>query len=301
MNNDVRTKKRLGTIVKVSNDLARAHWSTESVWEIRIVSAVASLVQESDEDFHTYRIPLTVLGRDFTLGRNYEDIRKAVHRLVKKDVEVKGEGTNFRVYSIFAMCGLENGDVVAGFHPDLKPLFLNLKERFTLYQAKEIMVLPSTYSQKMFMLLKSWGARQDITIPIETLHHTLDTPESLRKNFKDFRRRVLEPAYKEINTATSLHYEWEPVKSARAVAAIRFIFNPQMAMESASKRKTPDEELKELQEKSNHCYEKLQRTKQECILRPRSKTCQYCKERGRMQARDQATKAKQRLLDIEMQ
>jgi plasmid replication initiation protein len=228
---------------------------------------------------------MSILGRDFTLGRNYEDIRKAVHRLIKKDVEVRGEGNNFRVYSIFAMCGLENGNLIAGFHPDLKPLFLNLKKRFTLYQARDIMILPTVYSQKMFMLLKSWAGLPDITIPIERLHYILDTPDSLRKNFKDFRRRVLEPAYNDITTSTSLIFEWTPVKLGRAVNAVRFIFSEKMIQEVTARKKTPDDEIWELQAESNKCYEKYLRKVKECVPRRRSKKCKYCLERGRMYAK----------------
>jgi plasmid replication initiation protein len=286
---EIKSKKKLGTIVKVSNDLARAHWSTENVWEIRVVSAVASLVQDSDEEFHTYSIPLASLGRDFTLGRNYEDIRKAIHRLVKKDVEVKGEGKNFRVYSIFAMCGVEDGELIAGFHPDLKPLFLDLKERFTLYQAKEIMKLPSIYSQKMFMLLKSWVGRTDVTISIVELRNLLNVPDSFRKNFKDFRRRVLEQSHEDINKLTSLHFEWKAVKNGRSVTAIHFIFSDIAKILSTS---LADEEITTLQAKSSKCFEKLQRMGKECVARPRSKICRYCMDRGRMHARNHTASAK---------
>jgi plasmid replication initiation protein len=294
---EVQVKRRLGTIIKVSNDLARAHWATESVWEIRIVSAVASLVSEKDEDFHTYSIPMSVLGKDFTLGRNYDDIRKAVHRLIKKDVEIKGEGNDFRVYSIFAMCGLEKGNLIAGFHPDLKPLFLNLKKRFTMYAARDIMTLPSSYSQKMFMLLKSWAGLPEITIDIEKLHVLLDTPASLLKNFKDFRRRVLEQAQKDITEKTSFFFQWEPVKKQRAVTAIHFIFSVTVAEEkSVIKQKTLENEKKELQVTANRCYYKHLHKEKECAPNERAKKCKYCLEKGLMSRKTKLPK--QKMLEI---
>jgi plasmid replication initiation protein len=272
-----KVKKRLGTIVKVSNDLARAHWSTESIWEIRVVSAIASLVQDSDKEFHTYRLPLAILGQE--IGRHYEDIRNAIHTLVKKAVEIKGDGNDFLVYSLFSVCGVEQGELVARFDPDLKPLFLNLKEQFTLYKASEIMTLPSIYSQKMFMLLKSWKGRSEVTINIDELHKLLDVPESFKKNFKDFRRRVLEQSHEDINALTSLRFDWKSVKSGRAVASIQFIFQEEVI---ETTKRTGDEKIWDLQAKSNKCFEKLRRTNKECAPRQRSKTCQYCQKRGRM-------------------
>ena len=58
----------------------------------------------------------------------------------------------------------------------------------------------------------------------------LDTPESLKKNFKELRRWVLEKAHKDITGLTSLRYEWEPVKKGRAVVAVRFIFSKRRAL-----------------------------------------------------------------------
>ena len=58
----------------------------------------------------------------------------------------------------------------------------------------------------------------------------LNTPESLRANFKDSRRRVLEKAHKDITGLTPMRYEWEPVKKGRAVVAVRFIFSRRRAL-----------------------------------------------------------------------
>ena len=66
----------------------------------------------------------------------------------------------------------------------------------------------------------------------------LDAPESLRKNFKEFRRRVLEKAHKDITGLTSLQYEWEPVKKGRAVVAVRFIFSRRRATPISTKKAT---------------------------------------------------------------
>ena len=66
----------------------------------------------------------------------------------------------------------------------------------------------------------------------------LDAPESLRKNFKELRRWVLEKAHKDITGLTSLQYEWEPVKKGRAVVAVRFIFSRRRATPISTKKAT---------------------------------------------------------------
>lgn len=76
----------------------------------------------------------------------------------------------------------------------------------------------------MFEVLKSWDDKPEITISLSSMHETLNTPESFRANFAEFRRRVLEKAHKDITKETSFSYEWEPVKHGRAVTGVRFIF-----------------------------------------------------------------------------
>lgn len=237
MTHNLMPKSKLGMTVKVSNDFARAYWSPDSVWEVRIVSAIASLVQNTDEEFRTYRLPLNILGEGFALGRNFSSIKRAINNLIDRKVEVRGEGKNFRLYAVFALCGIEDGQLVAGFHPDLMPFFLNLKNRFTLYSPKDIMALPSVYSQRLYMFLRSWAAKPEIIMPLEELHSMLNTTPSLVKKFNNFKSRVLDKAHQDINTLTKLQFEWEAVYEERAVTAIHFFLAPELVKDARDREK----------------------------------------------------------------
>jgi plasmid replication initiation protein len=210
------------------------------------------------------------------------------------------EEINDRLYALVEEVGqgiFQALVVKKGLLPDLKPLFLNLKKKFTMYSAREIMTLPSSYSQKMFMLLKSWSGLPEITIEIQQLHTLLDTPASLEKNFKDFRRRVLEQAHKDIMKTTALFYQWEPVKKQRAVTAIHFIFSETIALEKAQvKQKNLEEELKELRAASIRCYYKYLHQEKECRPNLRNKKCKYCLEQGK---KSHQTQQKQKSLGFD--
>jgi plasmid replication initiation protein len=217
-----------GEIVKKSNAIARARWQPESIWEPRIVALVASKVREDDEDFLTYRIPvaeLTGVSDENLCGNQYRDIAKAIGHLGKATLRIQGnKPRNFRQYNIFAMCGYEDGYLIAGLHPDLKPHFLHLKSQFTAYNLMEYLTLPSAYSQRMFEFIKSWSNAPEVLISVVELHEMLNTPESFRKDFRQFRTRVLAKAHKDITANTSLRYEWEVVKKGRSYVSVRFIF-----------------------------------------------------------------------------
>nr|CRY94039.1 hypothetical protein [uncultured prokaryote] len=216
-------------VVKKSNAIVRARWEPESIWEPRIVALVASKVRADDEDFQTYRIPvieLTGLSDENLRGNQYQDISRSIEHLGKATIRIEGnKPRNFRQYNIFSMCGYEDGYLIARFDPDLKPHFLNLREQFTEYSLTQFLMLPSTYSQRIFEFLKSWSSIPDLIVSVAELHELLNTPQSLRKDFRNFRIRVLEKAHKDITDHTSLSFEWEPVKVGRSVEKIRFIFN----------------------------------------------------------------------------
>ena len=221
-----------GELVKKSNAIARARWQPESIWEPRIVALVASKVRVDDEDFQTYRIPVAELAgcSDEQLsGFQYQEIRKGILHLAKATILIQGEKNprNFMSYPIFSACGYEDGYLIARFDPDLKPHFLGLKGTFTEYSLMQFLTLPSAYSQQMFEFLKSWANVKsgEIIVSVAELHELLNTPESFRKNFTEFRRWVLEKAHKDIHGHTSLKFEWEPLKAGRSVEKIRFFFS----------------------------------------------------------------------------
>jgi plasmid replication initiation protein len=53
-----------------------------------------------------------------------------------------------------------------------------------------------------------------------------------RTNFKELRRRVIDPAVKELSEKNGLIVDWEPTKNGRKVIGLRFRFRPneQMAL-----------------------------------------------------------------------
>jgi plasmid replication initiation protein len=210
------------------NAIAMAKWQPENIWEPRIVALVASKVSTTDEDFSIYKIPIKELldkNSDFTLTQ-YNEITKSIYNLRKATIRITDSTPyNFRQYNIFIMCGYENGFLVAQFHPALKPHFLTLSSQFTAYKLFEYLVLPSTYSQRLFELLHALSSKKTVEIPLQEMHELLSTPKFMRKNFKDFRVRVIEKAKKDIREKTGLDFDWEPIKQGRAVASVRFIFN----------------------------------------------------------------------------
>ena len=232
-------------IVKADNAFFRAKYGMKNTLAGRIFMAFASLVDENDiategrGNFIRYSIPAsTVIGDIDAGGDYYKELKKAAHSLLDQKLFRKIGKNGFQGYTLFATIIYENGIITGEFHQELKPFFLEVKKKFTRLSLNQYLKLPSVYSQQLFGFLQSWHDQPEIEIPVPELHGMLDAPESLRKNFKEFRRRVLEKAHKDITGLTSLQYEWEPVKKGRAVVAVRFIFSRLRATPISTKKAT---------------------------------------------------------------
>lgn len=211
-------------LVKMDNALARASWPEGGQYDLDLVMHIASKIRIDDEDFQTYSFPVSELGYGERLdGRTYQRVKAALERLSKGSIKVEGERKNFYFYSLFSMAGYEDGKIVVRFDPQLKPFFLHLSKNFTSFELFEMRMLPSEYSKRLFLLLKSYASMDECVIDINELHEKLLTPESVRQDFAQFRLRILNKAQKDL--LGTLLFEWEPIKKSRAVTQVLFIFN----------------------------------------------------------------------------
>ena len=222
-------------IVKADNAFFRVRCKVKNIIATRIVMAFASLVDESDlnehERFLEYRIDASSILDGIDAGGNYyNQLREAAYTLIDQKLEQRKHKNHFKVYTLFSTIEYENGIITGKFHSDLLPFFLKLKKQFTRMSLSQYLKLPSIYSQKIFGYLTSWAGTPEVEISVSALHEMLDVPESIKQNFAELKRRVLEKAHKDITGLTSLRYEWEPVKKGRAVVAVRFIFSRRRAL-----------------------------------------------------------------------
>ncbi len=226
-------------LVVHSNALSRARWSVESVWEPRLVALLASKIHSDVEDFKKYAIHISEVfhGREYG-GVNYNEVEKTVDKVMSRVITIH-DATGWNKYTVFSGCRFdkESNILHIGFHPDLKPHYLNLQNQFVKYSLAEFLQLPSVYSQRLYQFLKSWDDKPETPdIPITDLHDLLNVSESAKKNYAEFKRYMLDKAYNDIHKITKLQFEFEPIKTGRKVTAIRFVFAKKRALPVAKKK-----------------------------------------------------------------
>lgn len=211
--------------VKKSNAICRARWSPENVYEPRIVSLLASQIRPEDVDFKEYEIPVADLFANSYGGDNYKKLKSTVENLMSKTITILEENNSYKVFPLFSggEYDSETNILKISINSRIKHHFLDLQTKYTQYNLMEFLTLSSTYSQRLFEYLKSWEDCESTQIAVDELHKILGTLETARKNFAEFKRRILEPALKEINKKTSLEYSWKPIKFKNKVAQVLFI------------------------------------------------------------------------------
>ncbi len=245
-----------GTIVKKHNELVRSRINITSVQGSRILAALIASIRVDEKDFKSpYYLDIrNFLSNDS--GKSYAEIKAVCRELAKSFAEFEMEDPDGDMilveFPFFSRLTYKKGRLEAIFNDIMQGSLLELKGQFTKYNLIDYLTLPTTYSQRIFEILKSWNNRQEVTITLESLHKTLNTPETSRKNFAEFRRYILEKSHKSIIEKTDLYFEWEPIKNGRAVVAIRFIFSKKRALSVAQKKS--DDAIKIQRAKNNAAF-----------------------------------------------
>jgi len=119
----------------------------------------------------------------------------------------------------------QKGWVEVAFFHELAPHLFKLRKQFTTYHLKQATALRTIYSWRLLELLMQFASTGRLHIGLESFWHAMEAPESCRKSFKDLRRRIIEPAIKELKARESLIISWRPKKTGRKVTNLDFSFS----------------------------------------------------------------------------
>lgn len=115
--------------------------------------------------------------------------------------------------------------------PKFVPYLTGIKKQFTSYQLKQASALRSIYSWRLLELLERFKSTGWAEYTIDDFKASMDAPVSL-SDFAQVKRRIIEPAVKELIEKGNWLIQWRPIKAGRKVQSIRFDFsrNPQESL-----------------------------------------------------------------------
>lgn len=124
-------------------------------------------------------------------------------------------------------CDYQDGEgwVRLVWFDEVVPYLVGLKKHFTTYQLQQASALRSIYSWRLLELLSQFKKKGWAEYDVEDFKASMDAPPSL-SDFAQLKRRVIEPAVKELVEKDGWTIEWEPIRGGVwKVNAIRFEFS----------------------------------------------------------------------------
>ncbi|HFZ0539524.1 TPA: replication initiation protein [Klebsiella aerogenes] len=112
---------------------------------------------------------------------------------------------------------------LAWWGPLMKHL-MGLKRQFTSYQLQQASALRSAYSWKLLELLQRFEKNGWAEYSVDDFCESMEATEKQRENFAAVRRKIIEPAVKELTEKDGWLIDWKPIKKGRKVDKLRFEF-----------------------------------------------------------------------------
>ena len=236
-----RTKKNRGIkLIKKSNDLIEARYRFD-IWETRVFTSILSEIEQQDEDFRVYRVYLRDIIKEFNInnGDAYELLRQATHSLMNKKLYVNYEhdgAIREKIYHIIRKADVMksildesrrkvNEYVDISIDPEMKPLLLELKSRFTTYDVQNVVKFKSSYTLRIYEHLKQYEKIGKRTLDIDYLKRIFELATEYPL-FANFYQKVVNPAFRDINEFTDLTItRIEKIKAGKKVESLQFFFH----------------------------------------------------------------------------
>ena len=124
------------------------------------------------------------------------------------------------------------------FAPDVVPLITRLEQQFTSYQLKQVTQLTSKYAIRLYELIIAWREVGKVPqIELNDFRNRIGLENSEYTAMCDFKKRVLEPAIKQINEHTDIVTTYEQHKKGRSITGFSFKFKQKQIRNEAKKDK----------------------------------------------------------------
>ena len=158
----------------------------------------------------------------------YWAVKEALKELLEKPLHIPTDDG-------FIMCNwvsgghyVENqGEVRFMIYPKLRPFLLEAQKKFLKYKLENILNLRSSYSIRLYEILKDWlelhkryGNKAEKIVSLDEFRQILEIPRSYM--FGDIKRQILEKSKKEFEKNTDILFDYEEIKTARKVTHLKF-------------------------------------------------------------------------------
>ena len=220
----------------MSNKLARAHQGL-ILTEKRIVALGLSKIDSRawlDPRRTHFRTEIT--AKEYasyygvTLVTAYEVLTEATRKLYQRNIRFlikpkngKREKAEVNVLWVTQATYFDGeGRIEIYWNPQLLEHISGLRSQFTTYKLKLAKDFKSIHTWRLFELLMTFFVKKKATFEIEDFWRGMELTEKQKSNFGYIRRRILEPAIKEIMDKTHFIIDYNTTKKGKRIISINF-------------------------------------------------------------------------------
>jgi plasmid replication initiation protein len=215
-------------IVK-SNRLVEARYRL-SLQEQKIILTMISKIGKDDEDFKTINFNVREFAELIGVRPDsyYNELKQITKGLLEKALIIRSEKRELQVGWLSSAEYYEGkGLVELEFSPKMKPYLLQLRDAFIKYQLKNVLPLRSTYSIRIYELLKQYENIGKRTFTLNDFRTIIGISSEKLTRFHDLKKRVLLKAQQDLKNHTDISFTFHVIKAARKVSSIEFIIKSQ--------------------------------------------------------------------------
>ena len=167
------------------------------------LATITTIDAKNDTDFKE----VTLTKKEFCGDTNldFRTVKLVCKTLLKQVYEIENNQV-WKAYPIYQMFEYDKktDEVRFKFNDYMRPYLLELTQKFTKYQIKNIINMTSKYSIRTYQLLKDLrDVKRHIEFELEDFCNKLEVPKSKRK-WGDFQIDIMQTAIKEINELTDI-------------------------------------------------------------------------------------------------
>lgn len=201
--------------------------------EQKLFAILVSEIHTTDEDFKDYNLDITDVSELLGTTSNtiYKRLKVAADALMDKKIEIenindKGK-RSFIKTRLVSSAQHQEGERIITLHidPVLKPYLLAIKGEdtpFTKYMLKNVLKLSTSYSIRIYEILKQRETMKSRIIELSDLKEILGVDAASYNVFNEFERRILKPSIVEVNKYTDINITYKKKKTGRAISHIEF-------------------------------------------------------------------------------
>lgn len=160
------------------------------------------------------------------IHNTYGFLKKSVDKLMKTDLKVtRNESPQLWRINVCSMAkyNKKEGRILIQFTDSIMPYLAQVKQKFVVYNLKEISNFGSLYTTRLYELVQEFKDTGYIVKSIEQLREVFAVGDNFKK-YNHFKIRTFDHACSEINLNYKMNLGYEEIKEGRKVIAIKFVF-----------------------------------------------------------------------------